>query len=76
MFVRVLFVLLVGVGVAYYEVPKLMQQEQKRELIVFSCFLLIGIALALALSLNLPIPNPTAAIEFIFDPLVRLLYPG
>ncbi|MFY9140263.1 MAG: hypothetical protein WBJ83_00430 [Thermacetogeniaceae bacterium] len=73
MFLKVLLVLLLGAGVAYYEVPKL---QQKRELMVFSCFLLIGLIMALALVLNIPLPNPTNAIEFIFGPLVRLLYPG
>ncbi len=76
MFLRALFVLLLGAGVAFYEVPRLIQQQMKRELIVFSCFLLIGVALALALSLNLPIPNPTKGIEYIFGPLEKLIYPG
>ncbi|HHY40259.1 MAG TPA: hypothetical protein GX502_03325, partial [Syntrophaceticus sp.] len=51
-------------------------QQLKRELIVFSCFLLIGVALALAMVLNLPVPNPTDAVEYIFSPVVRMLYPG
>jgi len=75
-FLKVLLVLLLGAGVAYYEVPKLLQQQLKRELIVFSCFLLIGVALALAMVLNLPVPNPTDAVEYIFSPVVRMLYPG
>ena len=76
MFLKVLLVLLLGAGVAYYVVPKLLQQQLKRELIVFSCFLLIGVALALAMVLNLPVPNPTDAVEYIFSPVVRMLYPG
>ncbi|MFW0968003.1 MAG: hypothetical protein ACN4A7_07800 [Thermacetogeniaceae bacterium] len=76
MFLKSLFVLLLGAGVAYDEVPKLLQQQLHRELIVFSCFLLIGVALALAMILNLPIPNPTDAVEYIFSPVVRMLYPG
>jgi len=76
MFLKVLLVLLLGAGVAYYEVPKLLQQQLKRELIVFICFLLIGVTLALAMILDLPIPNPTNAVEYIFSPVVRMLYPG
>lgn len=76
MFLKVLLVLLLGAGVAYYEVPKLQQQHLNRELIVFSCFLLLGVIMALALVFNLPIPNFTKAVEFIFSPLARLLYPG
>lgn len=75
-FLKVLLVLLLGAGVAYYEVPKLQQQHLNRELIVFSCFLLLGVMMALALVLKLPIPNPSRAVEFVFSPLARLLYPG
>jgi peptidoglycan/LPS O-acetylase OafA/YrhL len=74
-FLQALLVLLLGAGIAYYEAPKLKQQHLNRELIVFSCFLLFGVILALAMVFNLPIPNPTRAIEYVFDPLVRLLYP-
>lgn len=76
MFIRVLLVLLLGIGVAVYEVPRLVQEQMKRELIAFSGFLLIGVVLALVLTLGLPLPNPTRAIEFIFGPLERLIYPG
>jgi len=56
--------------------PTLLQQQLNRELIVFICFLLIGVTLALAMILDLPIPNPTNAVEYIFSPVVRMLYPG
>jgi hypothetical protein len=75
MFFRVLLVLLIGIGIAVYEVPRLMQEQMKRELIAFGGFLLIGVILALALTLDLPIPNPTRAIEYAFGPLERLIYP-
>jgi hypothetical protein len=71
----VLSVLLLGMGTAYYEAPRLLQKQMKRELIAFSAFLLIGMALALALALDWPIPNPTRTIEFIFRPLERVIYP-
>ena len=75
MFIRVLLVLLLGIGVAVYEVPRLMEEQMKRELIAFGGFLLIGVVLALALVLGLPLPTPPRAIEFIFAPLERLLHP-
>lgn len=76
MFIRVVLVLLLGIGVAVYEVPRLMEEQMKRELIAFGGFLLIGVVLALALALGLPLPNPTRAVEYIFGPLKKLLYPG
>lgn len=75
MFLQTLLVLLLGAGVAYYEVPKLKQQQLNRDLIVFSCFLLLGVMMALALVFKLQIPDPTTAVVYLFSPLERLLYP-
>jgi len=75
-FIMALSVLLLGMGTAYYEVPRLLQKQMKRELIAFSAFLMIGMALALALSFDWPIPNPNRAIEFILGPLKRAIYTG
>lgn len=76
MFIKAILVLLLGIGAAVYEVPRLMDEQMKGELIAFGGFLLLGVVLALALALGLPLPNPTRAIEFIFDPLDKVLYPG
>lgn len=75
MFWYVLLILLLGAGIALYEAPKLVREKQWRELAAFSGFLLFGIALALALVLGIPVPNPTRAVEYIFSPLSRLIYP-
>lgn len=70
----VLLILLLGVGIAFYEVPKLVRQKMWRELVAFSGFLLAGLALTIAQTLGLPVPNPTRAIEFIFSPLSKLIH--
>lgn len=73
---NLLLVLMLGIGIALYEVPKLREQEMRRELLAFWCLLLVAVALAVALVLRLPVPNPTRGIEIIFGPFIRLLYPA
>lgn len=74
MFWNLLLVLMLGTGIALYEVPKLLKQQMRRELIAFSALFVVAVALAMALVLRLPVPNPTRGIEIIFGPLSRLLY--
>ncbi|MGB9793333.1 MAG: hypothetical protein ACPLTR_12295, partial [Thermacetogeniaceae bacterium] len=68
--------LLIGTGMALYEVPKLLKAGMRQELIAFSALLLVAVCLAGALVLRLPVPNPTQGIEMLFGPLCRMLYPG
>lgn len=76
MFFYALLVVLVGVGIALYEVPQLRGRGMKGELVAFSVFLLVGVVLALAVIFDLPVPNPTKGIEYLFSPVTRLLFPG
>jgi|GEM_PF-503536 len=76
MFWNLLLVISLGVGIALYEVPKLVNRQMRRELIAFGVLLLFAVALDIALVLRLPVPNPTRGIEIIFGPLTRLLYPA
>jgi hypothetical protein len=69
-----LIIMIVGV-ISLFHVPRLLQPKQRGELIACLSFLLIGMALAAALTLRLPVPNPTSGIEFVFRPIVTLVYP-
>ncbi len=73
MFFNVVLILLLGAGAAIYEVPRLREEQMKRELFVFSVLLLVGVSSALALALDLPVPNPIRAVVFVFKPLVDLI---
>lgn len=75
MFMIAVLILLAGVGVAIYEVPRLLKQRMRRELIAFGILLFTGVALSVALVLDLPVPNPTRVVEVVFGPLSRLIYP-
>ncbi|TEB17365.1 hypothetical protein Psfp_00589 [Pelotomaculum sp. FP] len=72
---NLLLIIVIGSVITLLELPGLLQQEKRGELIAFCCFLLIGIALSVAITLKLPVPNPTNGIEFVFRPVTRLFYP-
>jgi hypothetical protein len=73
---KLLFIMVLGVAISLFEIPKLLQQKMKGELIAFGFFLIIGMALAMAMSLGLTVPNPTDGIEFVFGPISKLIYPA
>lgn len=62
-------ILIVAVVIAYIEVPSLLEKKYKKELIVFSILLTIGVGLGIAHSFGKPIPNPIDLLTIIFKPL-------
>jgi len=63
-----LLVLIVFLAIIWLEVPPLVRQKMWRELIVFSLFMLIGMALSIPQVLGIPVPSPNGPIELIFQP--------
>lgn len=66
---KVIGIILVGLIIIVLEVPRLMKDQEKKELFVFITLLVIGVGLSLAKALNAPIPNPLDALKFIYQPI-------
>ncbi|SDN09492.1 hypothetical protein SAMN05518871_103277 [Psychrobacillus sp. OK028] len=62
-------ILLVAAFIVFIEVPSLVEKKYKKELIVFSILLTIGVGLGVAHSLGKSIPNPIDLLTFIFKPV-------
>lgn len=62
-------ILLVAAVILFAEVPSLREKKYKKELIVFSILLAIGVGLGIAHSFGKAIPNPIDLLTFIFKPL-------
>lgn len=62
-------ILLIAAIVLWIEVPPLLEKKHKKELLVFSILLAIGVGLGIALGFGQPIPNPMDLLTFIFKPL-------
>lgn len=67
--VKSIGILLIAAVILWLEVPPLLKKGYKKELLVFSIFLAIGVALSIAYGLGKTIPNPLDALTFVFKPL-------
>ena len=62
-------ILLVAAVILFIEVPSLLEKKYKKELIVFSILLTVGVGLGVAYSIGIKIPNPVDFLTFIYKPL-------
>ena len=62
-------ILMVAAVIVYIEVPSLRKKQYKKELIVFSILLTLGVGLGVVNSFGIKIPNPTDLLTFIYKPL-------
>ncbi|MEK4229328.1 hypothetical protein [Solibacillus sp. FSL H8-0538] len=62
-------ILLIAAAILWIEVPPLLEKKYKKELLVFSILLAIGVGLSITLGFKKPIPNPFDLLTFIFKPL-------
>ncbi len=62
-------ILLIAAIILWIEVPPLLEKKHKKELLVFSVLLAIGVGLGIALGFGQPVPNPIDLLTFIFKPL-------
>ncbi len=69
-------VLIAHLGIAAYEVPRMLRKGQRGELIAFSVILGMALVLSLLLSLGIKVPSPTEPIEALFGPLGKALIGG
>lgn len=68
-----IFIFLLSVFIAVYELPSLLEGESRKDLVVFGVFLAAGMTLSILQVLRMPVPNPIVFITFIFEPLVRII---
>ena len=66
---KIIGIIFAGLIITILEVPRLVKNQEKKELLVFMTLLVIGVGLSVAKALNLPIPNPLDALIFIYTPI-------
>ena len=62
-------ILLVAAIILWIEVPPLLEKKYKRELIVLSILLAIGVGISIPIAFGKSIPNPLDLITFVLKPL-------
>ncbi|WP_419955083.1 hypothetical protein ACN6MT_05800 [Neobacillus niacini] len=70
---KVIGILLIAAVILWMEVPPLLEKKDKKELVVFSIFLVIGLGLSIAQGLGKPIPNPLDLLTLVFKPIHDVL---
>lgn len=68
-----IFIFLLSVFIAVYELPSLLQGESRKDLVIFGMILVTGTTLSILQILHIPVPNLTALITFIFEPLAHMI---
>lgn len=70
----ILILIIIFIGIIYFEVPEMVKMGYWYELKVFSVFLAGAFILSLLYILGLPIPNPVKGIEFLVRDVLHLNY--
>ncbi len=68
-------VLLLAAVILWFEVPSLLDKKYKKELLVFSILLAIGVVLGIILGFGVTIPPPVELLKFLFTSLTDLIAP-
>lgn len=68
-------ILLIAAAILLIEVPPLLEKKYKKELLVFSILLAIGVGLSITQGLGKTIPNPMDLLTFVFKPLDDVIAP-
>ncbi|KQL36121.1 hypothetical protein [Psychrobacillus sp. FJAT-21963] len=66
-------ILLIAAAILWIEVPPLLEKKYKKEFLVFSILLAIGVGLGITLALEKTIPNPLDLLTIIFKPLDNVI---
>ncbi|WHH58633.1 hypothetical protein QKW49_23025 [Petroclostridium sp. X23] len=70
----IFLLIMVFIGIALFEVPDLIRKKYRRELIVFSLFLLLAFTMAILQTIGVEIPNPSNGIAYVVKDLLGLNY--
>lgn len=66
-------ILIIAAVMVISEVPPLVEQKQKKEVIIYSILLFLGIALSILVALGVTVPNPLDFISYVLKPLTKLI---
>lgn len=63
--------IIVGLLIAWIELPKLVKEQAYKEIIVFSLLLICGVVLCILVILRIELPNPLDLLMVIFTPISK-----
>lgn len=63
--------IIIGLLIAWIELPKLLKEQAYKEIIVFSLLLICGVGLSILVILRVELPNPLDLLMVIFTPISK-----
>ncbi|MEI4768161.1 hypothetical protein WAX74_00620 [Psychrobacillus sp. FJAT-51614] len=66
-------ILFLAIVIVFLEVPSLLQKKLKKEFIVFSILLVIGVVSGILFSFGVKIMSPVDLLSYIFQPIYNLM---
>ncbi len=73
---KIFMIVIVFLMLAGWDVPAMINKNQKKDLVVYSMFMVTGLILSVLIVFHVPLPNPSKGLEAIFKPFGSLLKAG
>jgi hypothetical protein len=73
---EIIMIVIIFLVLAGWDVPRLMRKKQRKDLLVYSLFMLAGLTLSILVAFHVYLPNPSKGLEAIFKPFSSLLKAG
>lgn len=70
----VFLLIIIFIGITFFEVPEMIRNGYWHELKMFSVFLIAAFTMSLLYILGIPIPNPVKGMEYVVKDLLHLNY--
>lgn len=70
---QLILLIFIYLAIIFYEVPRLIRNHQRGELIAFGVLMVLAIGISLPLALGVKLPGPTKVILALFGPINRIL---
>ena len=70
----IFLLIIVFIGIAFFEVPELIRKKYWRELTAFSFFFLLAFILSLLQTIDVKIPSPMKGIQYLIKDILHLNY--
>ncbi|MDF2650116.1 MAG: hypothetical protein K0Q73_5921, partial [Paenibacillus sp.] len=73
---KIFVIVIIFLVLAGWDVPDLLNKNRKKDLVVYSMFMITGLILSFLVVFHVPLPNPSKGLEAIFKPFGSLLKAG
>lgn len=70
---KIIIILIFFLVVAGWDVPQLWMKKRKKDLVVYSALMAVGLILSVLAAYHVQLPNPSKGLEAVFKPFSSIL---